>query len=156
MLKAKINYIRIDGRIDVKKRYEAVKKFQNDPKCTVAILSLTASSQGITLTAAQCVVFAEMHWTPGIMIQAEDRAHRIGQASSVTVYYLYGEDTIDSLIYPRLRLKSEVIANVVDGKSDDETFKIQETRIVSNLKMYDRIDQPPPYVPFKNFNNFYD
>ena len=44
MLKSKINYIRIDGRIDVKKRYDAVKKFQNDPKCMVAVLSLTASS----------------------------------------------------------------------------------------------------------------
>ena len=90
------------------------------------------------------------------MIQAEDRAHRIGQASSVSVYYLYGEDTIDSLIYPRLRLKSEVIANVVDGKTDDETFKIQETRMVNNLKMYDKIETPPPFVPFKNFNGFYD
>ena len=135
MLKSRINYIRIDGRIDVKKRYDAVKKFQNDPKCQVAVLSLTASSQGITLTAAQCVVFAEMNWTPGIMIQAEDRAHRIGQASSVTCYYLYGEDTIDSLIYPRLRLKSEVIATVVDGKIDDSTFKITENSKVPHSKI---------------------
>lgn len=68
MVKQKVNYIRIDGRIDIHKRYEAVRRFQNDPKCLVAILSLTASSQGITLTAASCVVFAEMNWTPGIMV----------------------------------------------------------------------------------------
>ena len=74
----------------------------------------------------------------------------------MTVYYLYGEDTIDSLIYPRLRLKSEVIANVVDGKTDDETFKIQETRILPNMKMLDRIETPPSFVPFKNFNGFYE
>ena len=76
-----------------------------------------------------------MNWTPGIMIQAEDRAHRIGQASSVTCYYLYGEDTIDSLIYPRLRLKSEVIATVVDGKIDDSTFKITENSKVPHSKI---------------------
>ena len=90
------------------------------------------------------------------MIQAEDRIHRIGQACSVTIYYLYGDDTIDTLIYPRLRLKSEVIANVVDGKTDDETFKIKETKDITHLKIHDKIETPPPFVPYRNFNSFYN
>ena len=144
MLKQRVNYIRIDGRVDVKKRYEAVNKFQKDPKCTCAILSLTASSQGITLTAAQVVVFTELNWTPGIMVQAEDRAHRIGQASSVTVYYLCAEETIDSLIYPRLRLKSEVISTVVDGRTNDETFKSDNTMVIPHSAI-ERRPQPAFY-----------
>ena len=39
---------------------------------------------------------------------------------------MYGEDTIDNLIYPRLRLKSEVIATVVDGHQEDKTFQISD------------------------------
>jgi hypothetical protein len=35
----------------------------------------------------------------------------------VNVYYLFGENTLDAMIYPRLKLKSEVFANVVDGKA---------------------------------------
>jgi len=40
-----------------------------------------------------------MHWTPAIMLQAEDRAHRIGQENSVDCHYLIGEGTIDESIY---------------------------------------------------------
>ena len=120
--KRKISYIRVDGQLESTKRYEAVRKFQTDPNCMRAILALTASSQGITLTAASTVVFAEMNWTPGIMVQAEDRAHRIGQVQSVNVYYLFGENTVDAMIYPRLKLKSEVFASILDGKKTE--FKI--------------------------------
>lgn len=126
IVKKKIAYIRIDGQIEATKRYEAVRKFQTDPEILVGILSLTASSQGITLTAATTVVFAEMNWTPGIMVQAEDRCHRIGQANSVNVYYLFGENTVDAMIYPRLKLKSEVFANVLDGQKTEFTIENED------------------------------
>ncbi|CAI2378561.1 unnamed protein product [Moneuplotes crassus] len=117
-IRNRLNYIRIDGRVDQQNRYKAVKKYQTDQECLIAILSLTASSQGITLTAANTVVFAELMWTPGIMVQAEDRAHRIGQVNTVNVYYLVARNTVDDMIYPRLKLKSTVISSALDGKEN--------------------------------------
>lgn len=67
-----------------------------------------------------------MNWTPGIMVQAEDRCHRIGQANSVNVYYLFGENTVDAMIYPRLKLKSEVFANVLDGQKTEFTIENED------------------------------
>ena len=84
----KAKFIRIDGSTPSNERSGLVQKFQENDVYRVAVLSIKAAGVGLTLTAASLVVMAELDWTPGNLIQAEDRAHRIGQASSVNVHYL--------------------------------------------------------------------
>ena len=84
-------HIRIDGSVSSHERAIRVNKFQTCSKIRVAILSMTAAGVGLTLTAASCVMFAELHWTPGVLAQAEDRCHRIGQRNAVNVLYLVCE-----------------------------------------------------------------
>ena len=91
----KVGHVRIDGKVQAEIRHDRVTAFQTDPKIRAAILSITAASQGLTLTAASTIVFAELTWTPSMMNQAEDRAHRIGQKNSVNIYYMHGRGTID-------------------------------------------------------------
>lgn len=67
---AKVKYIRMDGRTPSRERAESVSRFQADPEIRLAILSVTACGQGITLTAAADVAFAELHWTPSVLLQA--------------------------------------------------------------------------------------
>ena len=45
------------------------------------------------------MVFAELYWTPGVMLQCEDRAHRIGQTSTVAVHYLVARETMDEWVW---------------------------------------------------------
>ena len=42
------------------------------------------------------------------------------------MYYLFGENTVDAMIYPRLKLKSEVFANVLDGKKTEFTIENED------------------------------
>ena len=128
IIQDKIGYIRIDGKVQIEKRQELVNKFQTDEECLVAILSITACATGLTLTKASTVVFAELHFTPSIMIQAEDRAHRIGQdAGCVNIHYLVGEDTLDVLLFRKLNEKQNIVSTTLDNKSKDlNVTKIKE------------------------------
>ena len=67
------HFIRIDGSTGPKVRQEHINKFQSDPRVRVALLGLTAAGVAVTLTASSTVWFAELFWTPALMIQAEDR-----------------------------------------------------------------------------------
>ena len=111
-----IDYIRIDGSVEPQERKQLVDIFQKQDKCRVAILAITACSTGLTLSKANTVIFAELYYTPAIMIQAEDRAHRIGQTNQVNIIYLYGLATIDEILYPRIREKYFVVSTILDDQ----------------------------------------
>lgn len=78
-------------------------------------MSITAIGVGFTLTAASTVIFAELYWTPAVLIQAEDRTHRIGQQQSVNIHYLIGDKTIDPIMLRQLEKKIGIVARVLDG-----------------------------------------
>jgi SWI/SNF-related matrix-associated actin-dependent regulator 1 of chromatin subfamily A len=116
IIELKTDLIRIDGKTRPGQRPERVARFQQEDSVRVALLSITAAGTGLTLTAAQTVVFAEMYWVPGQMQQAEDRAHRIGQRDCVTVQYLVAKGTIDDVVYNSLEKKSKNTSAILDGQ----------------------------------------
>ncbi|KAG2647060.1 hypothetical protein PVAP13_2KG535330 [Panicum virgatum] len=114
--KKKVKCIRIDGQTPVTTRQTLVTDFQNKDGIKAAVLSIKSGGYGLTLTAASTVIFAELSWTPGDIIQAEDRAHRIGQVSSVNVYYLLSHGTIDDFIWGAVQGKLENLGQMLDGQ----------------------------------------
>lgn len=109
--------IRIDGSTSSADRHRRVNLFQENPSVRIALLSITAAGQGITLTAADSVVFAELSWVPAQISQAEDRAHRIGQqADFVNIYFLVAAGSIDDIIWDSVQRKMGVVTASVEGQ----------------------------------------
>ncbi|KAF4788165.1 DNA annealing helicase and endonuclease ZRANB3 [Turdus rufiventris] len=118
VIESKARYIRIDGSVPSAERIHLVSQFQKDPETRVAILSIQAAGQGLTFTAATHVVFAELYWDPGHIKQAEDRAHRIGQCSSVNIHFLIARGTMDTLMWAMLNRKAKVTGSTLNGKKE--------------------------------------
>ncbi|NXH77342.1 ZRAB3 endonuclease, partial [Hydrobates tethys] len=118
VIENKVRYIRIDGSVPSVERIHLVNQFQKDPDTRVAILSIQAAGQGLTFTAATHVVFAELYWDPGHIKQAEDRAHRIGQCSSVNIHFLIAKGTMDTLMWAMLNRKAKVTGSTLNGKKE--------------------------------------
>ena len=78
-------------------------------------LLANAGGVGITLTEASHVFFAELHWTPGIILQAEDRAHRIGQKNNVIINYLVAKNSIDEPMWSIICNKVNVTSTALEG-----------------------------------------
>ncbi|BFZ17035.1 hypothetical protein BsWGS_20074 [Bradybaena similaris] len=135
----KVKFVRIDGNTRSSDRQVYVNQFQSDPETKVAILSILAAGVGLTLTAAKLVVFAELYWTPGVMIQCEDRAHRIGQTCSLPVHYLVARDTMDEWVWSSVCKKTLVTSTTLTGTTkplhhvEGESYQVE---LLSNADVW--------------------
>lgn len=97
----------LDKNEDRKKNIEAFQS-DNDEKIWL-ICSYSVASEGLTLTKANNMIFFELDWSVSVMLQAEDRIHRIGQNKICNYYYFIVPDTLDHYIYNVLNNKSQYL-----------------------------------------------
>ena len=114
----------ITGATKADERMKEVDRFQNDDKCKVIIGTIGAMGTGLTLTAAQNVIFLDSPWNMALKAQAEDRAHRIGTKGTVNIITLVCKNTIDERIEELVEKKGQIADALVDGKIsvDDINF----------------------------------
>lgn len=109
-------FIRIDGSTNPKQRQEQINSFQKDPSVRIALLGITAAGVAVTLTASSTVWFAELFWTPALLVQAEDRCHRIGQQARVRCMYFVAKGTLDEILWKHVEKKFRDLGEFVEGK----------------------------------------
>ena len=94
-------------------RQSNIKKFQDDPKCRFIVGTPATGGYGITLTAANTVIYYSNGYDLEKRLQSEDRAHRIGQQKSVTYVDLICDLTVDEKIVKSLRKKINIASEVL-------------------------------------------
>ncbi|CAK7270768.1 Putative ATPase [Sporothrix epigloea] len=86
---------RIDGSVAHASRQAQIDLFNRDPDYKLFLLSTRAGGQGINLASADTVILFDSDWNPQQDLQAQDRAHRIGQTRPVVVYRLATKGTVE-------------------------------------------------------------
>ena len=100
------------GDTDDEQRTKAIEKFQNG-NARFFVGNPQTGGYGITLTAANTVIYFANSFDLAVRMQSEDRAHRIGQKSSVTYIDMIAEGTIDEKIVKALRSKMDIATTVM-------------------------------------------
>lgn len=109
----------IDGRIlDPKKRLEIMDTFNTDPEQQVCAINIKAGGTGLNGQGANYVIVNDMDWVPSGMLQAEDRAYRIGQKRDVNVLYPIYDNTVETVLYKTVEEKMKIISTVIEGKQE--------------------------------------
>lgn len=106
----------IDGRVTGRKREESVRQFRSHRKKDLLLGNWIAAGVGLTLTAASNVVGLDLPWTPGELLQGEDRIHRIGQKKMALIHYLIATGTIEEKQISIQRRKAKILDAVLDGR----------------------------------------
>lgn len=118
--------VKVYGGTKPQDAFDYVQAFQNDGKVRVFVGNIQSAGEGITLTAANHVVFVEPSWVPGEIAQAADRCHRFGQTLPVTVDLLTVQGSIDAQMLWSVLGKLEVIDQVVKETEIMDHSKIAE------------------------------
>jgi len=113
---------RIDGGVPQDERRQQISDFNTKKDVRLFLLSTRAGGQGINLTSADTVILFDSDWNPQQDLQAQDRAHRIGQTRPVVVYRLATKGTVE-----------QTLLGKADGKRRLEKLVIQKGRFKSLL-----------------------
>lgn len=115
----------INGPVRGCKRAERVRQFNGNRRIQNLFGNWKAAGVGLNLQS-HCAFAAsfDFPWTPGDLLQGEDRIHRIGQKRKVLVYYLVALGTIEERLMRILQYKSKIIEEILDGNRDSAELDI--------------------------------
>ncbi|KAJ3291788.1 hypothetical protein HK104_005802 [Borealophlyctis nickersoniae] len=129
------SYLRLDGHTkpeDRKSMLETFNRSENPP--FIFLLSTRAGGLGLNLQTADTVVIFDSDWNPHQDLQAQDRAHRIGQTKEVRILRLITAKSVEETILARAQYKLDIDGKVIQaGKFDNKTTDKEREDLLRSL-----------------------
>ncbi|KAI7575711.1 chromatin remodeling complex SWI/SNF component SWI2, partial [Hortaea werneckii] len=118
-----LKYLRLDGSTKADDRSELLKEFNApDSDYFCFLLSTRAGGLGLNLQTADTVIIYDSDWNPHQDLQAQDRAHRIGQKNEVRILRLISSNSVEEKILERAQFKLDMDGKVIQaGKFDNKS-----------------------------------
>ena len=118
-----LKYLRLDGGTKSDERPMLLEQFnRRDSDFMIFLLSTRAGGLGLNLQTADTVIIFDSDWNPHQDLQAQDRAHRIGQTREVRIFRLVTIDSVEEYILARAQYKLNVDEKVIQaGRFDQKT-----------------------------------
>jgi len=123
-------YCRLDGGTNRVRRVIEVKRFNaKESPVFVFLISTRAGGLGINLHTADTVIHYDSDFNPQVDLQAQDRAHRIGQTKHVHVYRLVTEGTVEERVVMRAQKKlflDKMVTGMVEKQNENDSMSTNE------------------------------
>lgn len=132
---ADIQYMRLDGNTRADDRQELLNSFNaTDSPYFCFLLSTRAGGLGLNLQTADTVIIFDSDWNPMMDLQAQDRAHRIGQTKVVRVYRLICSGTVEVKILEQANRKLQVDAQVIQaGQFNNNSTELDRHEMLKGI-----------------------
>ncbi|RGB30163.1 SNF2 family N-terminal domain-containing protein [Rhizophagus diaphanus] len=128
-------YLRLDGTTKAEDRSIKLNQFNAaDSPHFVFLLSTRAGGLGLNLQSADTVIIFDSDWNPHQDLQAQDRAHRIGQTKEVRILRLISQKSIEENILQRAQYKLDIDGKVIQaGKFDNKSTAEEREAFLRSL-----------------------
>ena len=129
------DYLRLDGTCNNNQRKLSIEQFNApDSQIFIFLLSTRAGGLGLNLQSADTVILYDSDYNPQQDLQAQDRAHRIGQINQVHVYRLITTTPIEQSIYNTTQHKLHLDQAVIQsGRFDAATTNDQRKQLLADV-----------------------
>lgn len=118
-----VQFLRLDGTTKSDDRSDLLREF-NSPNSPyfMFLLSTRAGGLGLNLQTADTVIIYDSDWNPHQDLQAQDRAHRIGQKNEVRILRLISSNSVEEKILERAKFKLDMDGKVIQaGRFDNKS-----------------------------------